>query len=261
MISSQEPLQAKDPRVAWMAMKTMARAFLVCVLAVAAFAQIPEKFSNLQVFPKDIPKKDLVNTMRGFSFELGVRCEYCHEQSADKKINFAADTKPEKASARAMLRMVHDINQQYIAKLGTEKTTEVRCVTCHRGLPHPVPIDQVLMATIKKQDVNAAIAKYKDLREHYYGGAQYDFGPVPLNRLTEALLEQERGKDAAAIMEMNVAQNPPAGINAGWTNHLLAMSHQAAGDTEKAKADLQKIVAANPNDDWAKKELEKLEKK
>ena len=46
------------------------------------------------------------------------------------------DAKPEKRAARTMLRMVHDLNANYIARLNEHDQT-VGCVTCHRG--HPVP--------------------------------------------------------------------------------------------------------------------------
>jgi hypothetical protein len=221
---------------------------------------MPDKFTNLQVLPKDISKKDLMSTMRGFSFSLGVRCEHCHKQTADKKMDFPADTE-DKEIARTMMRMVRDINQQYIGKLGVEDPIRVQCVTCHRGIAEPEPIHVVLLHTIEKHDVNAAIDKYKQLREKYYGGAAYDFTETPLNQLTETLLDKERGKDAAAIMEMNVGFNKPGPMNAGWTMHLLAMAHVAAGETEKAKADLEQILKNKPEDKWAKEELEKLEKK
>src|SRR4051794_40508802 len=74
------------------------------------FGQIPDKFTNLQVFSKETTKKELMKTMRGFSFSLGVRCEYCHVQKADSKFDFSADDKAEKKSARTMLKMVAEIN-------------------------------------------------------------------------------------------------------------------------------------------------------
>ena len=43
-----------------------------------ARAQIPEKFENLQVLPKDIPRDTLLRVMRGFTAALGVRCDFCH---------------------------------------------------------------------------------------------------------------------------------------------------------------------------------------
>jgi len=41
--------------------------------AISAKAQVPEKFTNLQYFEKTIQRDDLIQTMRGFSFSLGVR--------------------------------------------------------------------------------------------------------------------------------------------------------------------------------------------
>src|SRR5262245_25236351 len=42
------------------------------VAAAPAAGQIPDKFTNLKVLPKDTPKPKLVETMRGFSNALGV---------------------------------------------------------------------------------------------------------------------------------------------------------------------------------------------
>src|SRR4051812_43983970 len=225
------------------------------VLAVSSVAQVPEKFTNLQYFPKDISKKDLVSTMRGFSFSLGVRCEFCHLQTADKKTDFASDTKEEKRTARAMLRMVDGINKDYMAKLGKTSVVQVQCVTCHRAISRPVPINALLAGTIEKKDIDSAIAEYKDLRKKYYGGASYDFTETPLNQLAESLMAKDKNKEAVAIMEMNVELNGPP---SNWANNVLAMSHRANGETEKAKADFQKIVAAQPDNKWAKEQLEEL---
>ena len=231
---------------------------VVVLLAGFASAQMPEKFTNLQVFPKDIQKEKLMAIMRNFSFSLGIRCDYCHAETADHKMDFAADDKDEKKTARVMLRMVQSINADYIKKLGAQPV-EVRCVTCHRGIPIPQPINEVLMATVQKKDVNAAIAQYKDLKSKYYGGAAYDFTETPMNQLAEALLDEHRGKDAVAIMEMNIAEHPKLNQrNAGWTYSVMAKAHLEAGEKDNAKADLQQVLQADPNNKWAKGELEKL---
>src|SRR5215510_15786278 len=99
---------------------------LRCILVVGALvlsfscyadAQVPEKFTNLQYFPKTIQRDDLIQVMRGFSFSLGVRCEYCHaakDGDPPEKRDFASDEKETKKTARAMLRMLDAINQNYI---------------------------------------------------------------------------------------------------------------------------------------------------
>jgi len=56
-------------------------------------------------------------------------------------------------------------------------------------------------------------------------------------------------------MEMNVELNSPP---SNWANNVLAMSHVANGDTDKAKADFEKILAAQPENKWAKEQLEEL---
>lgn len=120
---------------------------LILVLELATPAQqepeipIPDKFTNLQVVPKDIGKDQLVQMMRTFSRSLGVGCDSCHEFH-DEKPDFASDKKDEKNAARNMMRMVRDINKNYMPKLqplpGEEKKqTGVNCWTCHRGHKEP----------------------------------------------------------------------------------------------------------------------------
>ncbi len=54
--------------------------------AAAADAQVPDKFTNLQYFPKDISRQQLIATMRGFSFSLDVRCQFCHAAKAGNSL-------------------------------------------------------------------------------------------------------------------------------------------------------------------------------
>jgi hypothetical protein len=56
-------------------------------------------------------------------------------------------------------------------------------------------------------------------------------------------------------MELNVEVNTPPSL---WSYNLLAMAHKANKETEKAQADYRKILGLNPNDAWAKKQLEEL---
>jgi tetratricopeptide (TPR) repeat protein len=131
----------------------------------------------------------------------------------------------------------------------------VACVTCHHGLPKPATMNGLLAETIQKQNVDAAITQYRELRKKYLGSGQYDFSETPLNQLTESLLKQHKAKEAAAIMELNVEVNTPPAM---WSYNLLAMAHAANKETEKAKADFQKILELDPNNAFAKKQLEEL---
>ena len=231
---------------------------LLSLAALPARAQVPDKFTNLQYFPKTISRQDLVGNMRGFSFSLGVRCEFCHAGKDGNKLDqmdFASDEKDTKKTARAMLRMVDAINQEYIAKMGRTSPVRVECVTCHHRLSIPKTMNALLAETIDKKDIQAAIVLYRDLRKNDLGSGRYDFGETSLNILTESLLKQNKAKEAAAIMELNVEVNTSP---SGWAYSLLAMSHVANKEVEKAKADYQKILELNPQDEWAKRQLEQL---
>jgi len=102
----------------------------------------PEKFVNLQVFPKDTTAGVLINAMKNFTRALGVRCQFCHigeEGMPLKKFDFVSDTKTEKQTARMMMRMSGEINAQMTKAMpdAPQKGFQVTCYTCHRGAQHP----------------------------------------------------------------------------------------------------------------------------
>ena len=103
----------------------------------------PPDPTNLQVLPKDIPKPQLVQMMRGFTMGLGVRCEFCHvgEGNDLTKFDFASDARPQKATARKMILMARDINTRHLAGFPPDRdeaTPAVTCYTCHRGDKKPL---------------------------------------------------------------------------------------------------------------------------
>lgn len=226
----------------------------------------PDKFTNLKVLPTDISKHDLEQTMRGFAFALGVRCEHCHveKKAPERGFDFAADDKTEKKTARVMLQMVSAVNRDYVAKLpelGQEPKDapiQVQCVTCHHGLAQPRTLNSVLTASLEKDGLEKTIALYNDLRKKYYGGAQYDFGETTLNQLAESLLAKQKKAEALAIEELNFSSNHPDSM---WSYHMLAMTHQANGQVDKAIADYRKVLELHPDDGWAKQQIEALSTK
>jgi hypothetical protein len=101
------------------------------------------KPTNLQVLPKDIASADLLAMMRGYTKALGVECGFCHaEDTTTHRLNFAADTKPDKTIARTMIAMTQEINTKYMSQVQdpdakpADKT--VTCATCHRGNSMPM---------------------------------------------------------------------------------------------------------------------------
>ena len=117
---------------------------LVIAVATGVRAQLPQKYTNLQVLPRDIPPPQLVATMKSFAQGLGVRCEHCHvgEGNDLSKFDFAADTKPAKATARKMIRMASALNTQLATIVppaaDAAAAARVTCFTCHRGAPKPL---------------------------------------------------------------------------------------------------------------------------
>jgi tetratricopeptide (TPR) repeat protein len=226
-------------------------------------AQFPDKFTNLKVLPKDISKRELESTMRGFAFALGVRCDHCHveKKAPEKGLDFPADGKDAKKTARVMLQMVAAINHDYISKVPKRPpdtaAIQVQCVTCHHGLTQPRPLNAVLAESLEKDGLEKTDALYHELRGKYYGGGQYDFGETSLNQLTESLLAKKKNTDALAIMELNFAENHP---DSAWSYHMLAQTHEANGQIDKAIADYRKVLELHPDDMWAKQQIEALSK-
>lgn len=106
--------------------------------APTAAAANPGGFKNLQVLPKDIPREQLMATMRGFTRGLGVRCNHCHVVATTEpkeELDFPSDAKEEKRNARTMLRMTQELNRTWIPRVDAE--ARVSCWTCHRGKPEP----------------------------------------------------------------------------------------------------------------------------
>src|SRR5258706_8318167 len=123
-------------------------AFALTVLALPAAAQIPDKFTNLQVLPKDIGKAALVMKMREIATDLNFRCHNCHVGPDDLEgMDFATDEKTTKRVGREMLRMVQSVN----ATLKTlpardEPRQSLSCFTCHRGAQRPPERLDVLLS-------------------------------------------------------------------------------------------------------------------
>ncbi|QIL41296.1 c-type cytochrome [Pedobacter sp. HDW13] len=125
--------------------KTIVMALLACfAFSLSAFMPKPEpepKAKNLKVLPKNISKEELDKVMDDFKLALGVRCSHCHASMKDnpRKMDFASDEKPEKETARKMMRMTAKINKKYFHNALQEgKTiTQIACITCHNGKTEP----------------------------------------------------------------------------------------------------------------------------
>jgi len=173
----------------------------------------PEKFTNLKVLPNDIPRRELMDMMGGFTRALGVRCTYCHVGEEGQPLatyEFEKDDKATKRKAREMIRMVNDLNGRYLAGLEDRSDPPIRveCVTCHRGAETPRMLEDVLLRAYRSHGVDSTLATYGALRERYYGRFTYDFGSVPLTVVASTLWEEGHRDDALRLFELNVEKNP-----------------------------------------------------
>jgi photosynthetic reaction center cytochrome c subunit len=82
----------------------------------------------------DMPVSQFIPVMNYFAASMGRRCNFCHVNNSGTW-DYASDAKPEKNTAREMIKMVLDVN-----KTTFKGNTEVSCYLCHRGLNHPVGV-------------------------------------------------------------------------------------------------------------------------
>ncbi len=185
----------------------------------ASVAQFPpDSLMNLQVLPEGIETRALINTMRGFASGLGVRCPFCHvgeEGQPLSTFDFPSDERPTKRKAREMLRMVQRINTEFLANLDdrSDPPIEVTCGTCHHGQSRPQTLESVLVQAHEAGGLDTAVARYRVLRDRYYGSSTFDFSEPTLRRVAERLEDQGGMDDALVILELN-AEMFPASVRA-----------------------------------------------
>jgi hypothetical protein len=116
-------------------------ALVSLVVISVAFSAPPErKYKNLKILSKNIGEKELDSVMHTFTRGLGVKCDFCHVQGADRKLDYASDAKPEKNIARKMMKMSNKINKKYFDYAKDEEGNAVKalsCYSCHHGQAHP----------------------------------------------------------------------------------------------------------------------------
>jgi len=216
----------------------------------------PQTFTNLQVWPKDTSPAVIQQFMNAFGDSLGITCDYCHVKRADGKFDFASDDKREKVVARRMILLRDSINVELPAIVGKRAgagTTSVNgypdapvrvlCSSCHRGLPIPRSIaDEVSDAEMKGGGA-AGLARFKELRDKYYGGQQYDLRENALIGIANRSLTAKRADDAIAYLQLNLTYFPKSAA----TYTALARAHEAKGDAAAAEKDraMAKQVGTN----------------
>jgi hypothetical protein len=111
--------------------------FLLLIAPALVFAQPPQggrgagrgpaNPSNLIILPANTTFQQIIPIMETFEVSLGVQCGFCHVQG-----NFASDDNMRKNAARAMMRIVADMNKKF-----PDGKQHIGCWTCHRGVTTP----------------------------------------------------------------------------------------------------------------------------
>jgi hypothetical protein len=277
-------------------MRVAASVLLLALTASAAWAQTDAPAQargrgpaprNLQVLPKDTAPQDVVALMQQFTRALGVQCTYCHVQNTPPpltaeeaaaqqaaapvagrgrgrgrggpQMDYAADDKRQKQTARVMLTLVSDLNAKIAAMPVTghrtaAERTRVECATCHRGVPNPQLLGDLLNQTMTGKGEGAAVALYRDLRQKYLGTEAYDFRENTLLDLGRQSLATAKPDDALAWLQLNVEFFPKS------VDSYLALSqaHERKRDQAAAAKDLEKALAIDPGNVTAKRQLARL---
>ena len=213
--------------------------------------------TNLQIFAKDSPREQVLQTMQQFTQTLGVQCNYCHVQEGRGGRNdFASDEKPTKKTARQMIILAREINEKLPALVGkaANETTNVGCTTCHRGVPIPKQLTTILADTVTAKGLDAAVAQYKELRTKYYGAMAYDFSENGLITMAQRATGADRAGNALEWLNLNLEFYPKS----SRTYQTMAQAHQRKNDKDSAIKDLEKAVELDPNNNQAKAQLQQL---
>jgi hypothetical protein len=207
------------------------------------------------------PGVDRMAYMQTVVSALGVDCGYCHAGRGGNTPASSADTvtatgKQRAEVARDMFLMVDQLNEQVqkITGKAPNEGTRVSCASCHRGVPIPKQIGDIMWQTAMKQGGDAAVAQYRDLRSRFYGRQAYDFGEQALIPIAERLANI-KADAAVALMRMNIDFHPES-VQSRIT---LAYSLVRARDYQGAIASLKEALQIDPNNGVAKGMLSQLD--
>ncbi|MHC4711452.1 MAG: c-type cytochrome [Planctomycetota bacterium] len=225
-------------------------------------AQIPDEFHNLQVLPEEIEKPRLVGIMRGFAMGLGVRCWYCHVGEEGKPFSdfdFESDEKLTKKKARFMLEMTRHLNDERLpglTEVGERADPAVRltCYTCHRGRPVPRTLEEEIGHVIAEEGVAAAAARYRELRDEFYGQGAFNFGEFTLLNVAESLGGDGRVEDGIEIVKLNLEFFPES----GFSYFALGEGYRMLGDTAEAITAYEKAQELVPGNPMIERRLQEL---
>jgi tetratricopeptide (TPR) repeat protein len=231
-------------------MRTSYRLILCSGLAAAAAAQTRPPDPSVNVQPLN---------MQAIAQALGVSCDYCHVAERG-----SGQPEPKKDIARAMIAMTRDINAKIQAAMpagdsaaaggaAASNVEQVQCVTCHRGVPVPRQLSEILSRTLKTQGAAAAVEQYRELRKQFYGRQAYDFGENTLLGIAQEIASS-RPNDSIALLQLNLEFYP----RSAGSYAEIAFSYTRKLDDDSAIANLEKALEIEPGNGVIRGQLEQL---
>ena len=118
--------------------------------------------------------------MQAIAAALGVQCNYCHVDGGARRPQRHGRRRQADQEGGARHDAARARHQREAAGGGRQRrrtaTTRVGCATCHRGVPIPKQItDIVTEAAASRRRARPAWPSTSELREKFYGGQSYDF--------------------------------------------------------------------------------------
>ena len=219
----------------------------------------PDSLINVRVIPRGTEVRQVINMMRGFTGALGVRCQYCHlgrEGQPLDSFNFASDSLRTKRTARIMLRMVMAINDSSLTQIPERPTpaVQVSCATCHHGQARPRTIEDLLAEGLQRGGLDSAVARYRDLRQRYYGSWTYDFSENTLGNFALGVAQRGQPDNAIGLLNLNLEFNP----NSGFAYAVLGEAYRMQGDTANAVTNFRTALQKDPTNQIATRRLREM---
>jgi tetratricopeptide (TPR) repeat protein len=188
--------------------------------------------------------------MQAVASALGVECGYCHSPARG-----GGAAQPKIEIARQMIAMTRELNtrvQQATGKAAGE-AARIDCITCHRGVPIPRQLQDVVWRTVIEQGGAAAVAQYRDLHQRFYGRATYDFSEDTLVTVAQRLANV-KADDAIALLNLNLEYYP----RSSKSYVGLAYAYTRKVDDASAITALEKAIEIEPTNAMARGQLEQL---
>ena len=105
--------------------------------------------------------------------------------------------------------------------------------------------------------MEVGIARYRELRDEYYGAGAYNFSPSTLNGVAETLAQLRGDMDGAVkVLDLGIEMDPDDSITHLMRGKILIFQ----GDKEGALASLRKAQELDPDNEQIQRIIEPLEK-